>query len=63
MKVTSWEALMDAIDVNGDGKISLEELERQVFTFTNIILLNLLFQFLVSLHSTIILNNYFVLHK
>jgi Ca2+-binding EF-hand superfamily protein len=47
MKVTSWEALMDAIDVNGDGKISLEELERQVFNFTDFILLNPLVKILV----------------
>jgi hypothetical protein len=35
MKVSSWEALMDTIDINGDGKISLEELERQFPPFTN----------------------------
>lgn len=29
MKVDSWEQLMEAIDLNGDGKLSLEEMERQ----------------------------------
>ncbi len=31
MKVTSWEELMEVIDMNGDGMVSLEEMERQAF--------------------------------
>jgi hypothetical protein len=28
MNASSWEQLMDIIDINGDGIVSLEELER-----------------------------------
>jgi hypothetical protein len=30
MKVDSWEQLMEVIDINGDGKVTIEEMERQV---------------------------------
>jgi len=31
MRVASWEQLMEVIDINGDGKVTLEEMERQAF--------------------------------
>jgi hypothetical protein len=29
MRVASWEQLMEVIDINGDGKVTIEEMERQ----------------------------------
>jgi Ca2+-binding EF-hand superfamily protein len=29
VNMTSWEQLMEMIDINGDGKISIEEMGRQ----------------------------------
>ncbi len=33
MKMDSWEQLMEVVDLNGDGKLTIEELERYPFLF------------------------------
>ena len=40
MKVDSWEDVMDVIDINGDGMISLNELERWVLTLPKTVTVN-----------------------